>query len=121
MRKAAISSVSAARKESSRRSRKCAARRPAGASAGRRARRWGRAAVEGRDREVGDRDRRREFFDAGALHLDTRLAEDLDLDSIDAIDMAVRIEEKCRVVLGGADLQSIETLQEVVDLIHERI
>ena len=64
----------------------------------------------------------REFgFDAGALHLDTRLAEDLDLDSIDAIDMAVRIEERCRVVLGGSDLQSIETLQDVVNFIHERI
>ncbi len=52
---------------------------------------------------------------------ETRLAEDLDLDSIDAIDMAVRIEEKTHLALSGEDLQSIQTIQDAVDLIHERL
>jgi acyl carrier protein len=64
----------------------------------------------------------REFgFDVAKLGRDTRLAEDLDLDSIDAIDMAVRIEEKTRLAFSGEDLQSIRTLQDAVDLIHARL
>lgn len=64
----------------------------------------------------------REFgVDATNLRLETRLAEDLDLDSIDAIDMAVRIEEKTGLTLSGEDLQSIQTIQDAVDLIHARL
>jgi acyl carrier protein len=64
----------------------------------------------------------REFgFDVAKLGPETRLAEDLDLDSIDAIDMAVRIEEKTRLAFSGEDLQSIQTLQDAVDLIHARL
>jgi acyl carrier protein len=60
-------------------------------------------------------------FSTAALRAETRLLEDLDLDSIDAIDLAVRIEEKTRLALTGTDLQSIETIQDIVDLIHERL
>ncbi len=64
----------------------------------------------------------REFgFSMADLRPETRLAEDLDLDSIDAIDMAVRIEEKVHLALSGEDLQSIQTIQDAVDLIHERL
>jgi acyl carrier protein len=64
----------------------------------------------------------REFgFCAENLHPDTRLIDDLDLDSIDAIDVAVRIEEKTRLTLSGDDLQSIQTIQDAVKLIHERL
>ena len=64
----------------------------------------------------------REFgLDAANLRSETRLVEDLDLDSIDAIDMAVRIEEKTRLLLSGDDLQSIQTIQDAVDLIHARL
>jgi acyl carrier protein len=64
----------------------------------------------------------REFgFDVANLGPETRLAEDLDLDSIDAIDMAVRIEEKTRLAFSGEDLQSIQTIQDAVDLIHARL
>ena len=64
----------------------------------------------------------REFgFKVAKLGPGTRLAEDLDLDSIDAIDMAVRIEEKTRLAFSGEDLQSIQTLQDAVDLIHARL
>jgi len=64
----------------------------------------------------------REFaLEAATLRPETRLIEDLDLDSIDAIDMAVRIEEKTGLVLSAEELQSIETIQDVVDLIHARL
>lgn len=60
-------------------------------------------------------------LDTANLRLETRLAEDLDLDSIDGIDMAVRIEEKTRLVLSSDDLQSIQTIEDAVDLIHARL
>ncbi len=60
-------------------------------------------------------------IDAANLRFETRLVEDLDLDSIDAIDMAVRIEEKTGLALSGDDLQSIQTIRDAVDLIHERL
>ena len=64
----------------------------------------------------------REFdFRAENLQPNTHLIDDLDLDSIDAIDMAVRIEEKTHVTLSGDELQSIETIQDAVQLIHERL
>jgi acyl carrier protein len=64
----------------------------------------------------------REFdFRAENLRPGTRLIDDLDLDSIDAIDVAVRIEEKTRLTLSGDDLQSIQTIQDAVKLIHERL
>jgi acyl carrier protein len=64
----------------------------------------------------------REFgLDPAGLRPETHLADDLDLDSIDAIDMAVRIEEKTRLAFSGDDLQSIQTIQDAVDLIHARL
>jgi acyl carrier protein len=64
----------------------------------------------------------REFdFSSEELHLGTHLVDDLDLDSIDAIDMAVRIEEKTGLSFKEEDLKSIETIQHAVDLIHARL
>jgi len=55
------------------------------------------------------------------LRLTTRLVDDLDLDSIDAVDLAVRVEEKTGLSLSEADLKSIRTIQDIVDLIDERL
>lgn len=55
------------------------------------------------------------------LRLTTRLIDDLDLDSIDAVDLAVRVEEKSGLSLSEADLKSIRTIQDIVDLIDERL
>jgi acyl carrier protein len=51
----------------------------------------------------------------------THLIDDLDLDSIDAVDLAVRVEEKTGLSLTEADLKSIRTIQDIVDLIDERL
>jgi len=60
-------------------------------------------------------------IEAANLRLETHLVDDLDLDSIDAIDMAVRIEERTGLALSGDDLQSIQTIQDAVELIHARL
>lgn len=64
----------------------------------------------------------REFeLERDALRPDSHLIDDLDLDSIDAIDLGVRLEEKVGVSFSEEDLKSLQTLQDVVDLIHERL
>jgi acyl carrier protein len=60
-------------------------------------------------------------LDAANLRPETHLADDLDFDSIDAIDMAVRIEERTGIALSGDDLQSIQTIRDAVELIHARL
>jgi acyl carrier protein len=47
----------------------------------------------------------------------TRLVEDLGLDSIDAIDMAVRLEKRIGFEFKGPDMRSLRTVQDIVDLL----
>jgi acyl carrier protein len=49
-----------------------------------------------------------------------RLRDDLDLDSIDWINLAVYLEETTGYKLSEEDLTSVRTVQDVVDLLHER-
>jgi len=55
------------------------------------------------------------------LSLSAHLIDDLDLDSIDAIDLSVRLEEKTGLSFKEEDLKSIRTLQDVVDFIDARL
>jgi acyl carrier protein len=65
---------------------------------------------------------KREFqFRDDQLWLEAHIVDDLDLDSIDAIDLAVRLEEKTGLAFKEEDLKSIETLRDVVDLIDGRL
>jgi acyl carrier protein len=50
-----------------------------------------------------------------------RLAEDLDLDSIDWIDMAVKLHAETGLKLTEAELAGIRTVQDVVEVIHRRL
>ena len=64
----------------------------------------------------------REFqFDRSELSLETHLIDDLDLDSIDAIDLTVRLEGRTGLSFKEEDLKSIRTIADVVDLIDERL
>jgi acyl carrier protein len=65
----------------------------------------------------------REEFDFAqeGLALDTHLIDDLDLDSIDAIDMTVRLEERTEISFSDADLKAMRTIRDVVDLIDGRL
>lgn len=57
----------------------------------------------------------------GQLSPTAHLVDDLDLDSIDAIDLAVRLEETLGIQLREEELKAIRTVQDVVDTVHERL
>ena len=60
-------------------------------------------------------------LDPAAITGDSRLAEDLDLDSIDAIDMAARMQELTGRRLEERELQGVRTVEDVVKMMHEAI
>ena len=60
-------------------------------------------------------------LDPAAVTPESRLAEDLDLDSIDAIDMAARLQELTGRRLEEGELQGIRTVADVVDVVHHAI
>ena len=49
------------------------------------------------------------------------LFEDLDLDSIDAIDLIVGLQEETGLKLTEDELRAIRIVQDVVDLLHRRL
>lgn len=50
-----------------------------------------------------------------------RLVEDLDLDSLDSFDLAVRLEQETGEEIKEEDLKSIQTIQDIVDVIHRKL
>jgi acyl carrier protein len=61
-----------------------------------------------------------ELFDIepARIQLETRLIDDLGLDSIDAIDLAARLDEVTRERLGEEELRKMRTVGDVVSLVH---
>jgi acyl carrier protein len=55
--------------------------------------------------------------DPATVHPRAHLIDDLDLDSIDAIDLAVRLEEETGFNIDEKELREIRVVQDVVDLI----
>lgn len=49
------------------------------------------------------------------IALDARLVDDLDLDSLDAIDMLVRLQEIARERIGEDGIRGLRTIGDVVD------
>ena len=49
------------------------------------------------------------------------LVDDLDLDSIDGVDLSVKAEEELGVEIQPEDLGELQTLQDVVDLLHRLV
>jgi acyl carrier protein len=56
--------------------------------------------------------------DPATITLDTKLMDDLGLDSIDAIDLAARLEEVTQKRLTEENLRKLRTVRDVVELIH---
>ena len=52
------------------------------------------------------------------VSLEARLNEDLDLDSIDAVDLAVRLQELTSRKLSPEEFKSVRTVGDVVDRVH---
>ncbi len=61
-----------------------------------------------------------ELFDIepGTLAGSSNLYEDLDIDSIDAVDMAARLHELTGKKLEPADFRALQTVDDVVDKVH---
>ena len=51
----------------------------------------------------------------------SHLIDDLDLDSIDAIDMAVKLEEIAGVEVEEKQLRELRVVQDVVDLVYSHL
>ena len=60
-------------------------------------------------------------IDPEAITLEAHLIDDLDLDSIDAIDMAARLQQITGRRVPENALKSIRTIADVVDLVHEQL
>ncbi len=52
---------------------------------------------------------------------EARLVEDLDLDSIDAVDMAAKMQEMTGKRLTEADLQGLRTVEDVVGVVERML
>ena len=60
----------------------------------------------------------REFeLERARLVPEARLFEDLDLDSIDAVDLVVRLQQQTGLKVTAEDFKAIRTLGDVVDVI----
>ena len=64
-----------------------------------------------------------EMFEVPAerITLSARLFEDLDLDSIDAVDLVVKVQEYTGRRIAPADFKSVRTIGDVVDKIHAQL
>ena len=56
-------------------------------------------------------------IDRAQITPDARLVEDLDLDSIDAVDLAVRLQKLTGKRLGAETFKRLRTVRDVVDAI----
>ncbi|MCF6765861.1 acyl carrier protein [Thiotrichales bacterium 19S3-7] len=53
-----------------------------------------------------------------AVKLESRLYEDLDLDSIDAVDLIVQLQELTKRKFNPEEFKSVKTVSDVVDVIR---
>ena len=56
-------------------------------------------------------------FEEEEIHPDTKLADDLEIDSIKAIEITVAIEKKFKISVRDEDVPNITTVREAVDLV----
>jgi acyl carrier protein len=60
-------------------------------------------------------------LDPGAIDEATHLVDDLDLDSVDAVALAVRLEEETDLALEEEALKALRTVGDVVSAVHGRL
>jgi acyl carrier protein len=53
-------------------------------------------------------------FESDRVQPGTRLIEDLELDSLDAIDLAVKVEETTGIALDEAKIRQLRTIEDVI-------
>ncbi|MDM1248248.1 acyl carrier protein [Acinetobacter sp. R933-2] len=60
-------------------------------------------------------------IEADDIQLDSNLYSDLDVDSIDAIDLVVKIKELTGKQVQPEDFKNVKTVQDVVTVIHNML
>ena len=60
-------------------------------------------------------------IDEQAITLEARLYEDLDFDSIDAVDMVVRLKEMTGKTVKPEDFKSARTISDVVEAVYKML
>lgn len=60
-------------------------------------------------------------LDKDIITLDSSMYEDLDLDSLDAVELAVRLGTETGITLQEEDLRAIRTIADAVDIIYRKI
>lgn len=60
-------------------------------------------------------------LDASEVVPEASLYEDLDLDSLDAIDLAVRLGSETGIKLKEEEMRSIRKVQDIVDVVHKAL
>ena len=50
-----------------------------------------------------------------------RLVDDLELDSLDRVDLVVRLEQEVDLAIEEEELKAIETVQDIVDVIYRKL
>lgn len=60
-------------------------------------------------------------LEPSTIRLDSHLIDDLDLDSIDAIDLAVELEQKTGFRVEEQELRKIRLVGDIVDLVYRRL
>ncbi len=58
-------------------------------------------------------------FEREEIQLQAHVVDDLDLDSIDAIDMAVQLQEMTGCKVEESELRSIRTVSDIVDMVYD--
>jgi len=57
-------------------------------------------------------------IEADAVRPDARLYEELDIDSIDAVDMIIKLKDLTGKKMQPADFKNVRTVQDVVDAVY---
>ncbi|MDO9139464.1 MAG: acyl carrier protein [Methylobacter sp.] len=60
-------------------------------------------------------------MDGQAITLEARLYEDLDFDSIDAVDMIVRLKEMTGTAIKAEDFKTVRTIGDVVEAVYKML
>ena len=60
-------------------------------------------------------------IDENAITLEARLYEDLDFDSIDAVDMIVKLKEITGKAVKSEDFKSARTVRDIVEAVYKML
>lgn len=60
-------------------------------------------------------------LEVSSIRLDSHIYEELDLDSLDAVELAVRLDTQTGIKLQEDDLRTIRTISDAVDRIHQKL